>query len=284
MIEFGLSLMPEADFAIAALALFDEDLFDVVEWSFDMGWGNAGLPDWLAALCQDYGSTGGLLGHGVSFSLLAGGWTAHHQGWLDRLEREVQTRHYRHVSEHIGFVGAGRFSFAAPLPMPYHRRVVELGQRRVKQISAAAGCRVGLENLATSLGGDDARDQGALVADLLEPVDGFVVLDLHNLWCQSHNLGIDIDALLANYPLDRVAEVHVSGGSWDSERARPIRRDTHDDLVPEAVVELLATVVPRLANLESVIYERLGTSLTDHSHHDAFRDDVRRLAAIVSAL
>ncbi len=281
-VAFGLSLMPEPAFAAAALPLFEDGLVEVIEWSFDMGWGPAGVPPWLDALLEEFGGTGDLLGHGVSFSCLSGAWTDHHTGWLERLRREVETRNYRHVSEHVGFVGAGRFSFSAPLPVPCTDDVVATGVDRLRRLAAAAGCPVGLENLATSFGPADALEQGAMVDELLAPVDGFVVLDLHNVWCQAVNLGLDASALVGSYPLERVREIHVSGGSWDRRDGRDLRRDTHDGGVPAPVLDLLVETMPRCANLEAIIHERLGTSLADPAGHESYRDDVRRVAGVVT--
>ncbi len=280
-VAFGLSLMPEPAFAAAALPLFDEGLVEVVEWSFDMGWGPRGVPDWLDALLTDFAGTDDLLGHGVSFSALSGAWTDHHRWWLDQLAREVETRHYRHVSEHVGFVGAGRFTFAAPLPVPHTDEVVTVGVDRLRRLAEVAGRPVGLENLATSFGPNDALGQGAMVMALVEPVDGFVVLDLHNVWCQAVNLGLDPHDLIGSYPLDRVREIHVSGGSWDERDERSIRRDTHDAGVPDEVCDLLAATMPRCPSLEAVIHERVGPSLADPAGHDAYRDDVRRVWELV---
>lgn len=280
----GLSLMPEPAFAAASLPLFGEGLIETLEWSFDMGWGPTGLPTWVDGLLDDYAAAGELLGHGVSYSLLAGAATPHDRWWLQQLEREVDRRSYRHVSEHMGFVGAGSFTFAAPLPMPRCEAALAIGRSRLAAFAASSGLPVGLENLATSFGPADATEQGRFLDDLLDPVDGFVVLDLHNLWCQAHNLELDLDALLSGYPLDRVRELHVSGGSWDirAEQRRTIRRDTHDGLVPTAVTNLLRRVLPLCPILEVVVYERLGTTLSDPASHEAFRDDVRRIHEIVA--
>ncbi len=284
MVAFGLSLMPEDDFAAASFPLFEAGLVETVEWSFDMGWGKRGVPDWLAELLNHYGSTGDLVGHGVSYSVLAAETTPHHDWWLTQLEAEVQRHRYHRISEHLGFVGAGRFSFAAPLPVPFHPDVVSLGRERMAALADVAGCPVGLENLATSLGPEDGRNQGALLDAVLEPVDGFLVLDLHNLWCQSANLSIAVAELLDLYPLDKVAEIHVSGGSWDDSGDRPIRRDTHDDVVPVEVRDALANTASRCPNLEAVIYERLGTTLADPATHLPYRDDVQAIAEIVREL
>ncbi len=279
----GLSLMPQPSFAEAALPLFDDGLIETLEWSFDMGWGPSGVPDWVDGLLDDYAAAGELLGHGISYSLLAGAETPHDRWWLQQLETEVDRRSYRQVSEHLGFVGAGSFSFAAPLPMPRCEAVLAVGRSRLAAMATSAGVPVGLENLATSFGPADATEQGRFLDELLSPVDGFVVLDLHNLWCQAHNLELDLDALLAGHPLERVREIHVSGGSWDTraDRRRTIRRDTHDGLVPTAVASLLRRASSLCPNLEVVVYERLGTTLTDPATHEAFRDDVRRIHEIV---
>lgn len=283
MPAFGLSLMPEPGFARASLPLFESGTIDAVEWSFDMGWHPAGVPSWLNSLLNDYSAQGALVGHGVSYSLL--GATGSHDRWLSLLRDEVEARDYQWISEHIGFVGAGRFSFSAPLPMPLLPDVVGLGQARLVALKDAAGCDVGVENLATCLGPDDATNQAELINQLLAPIDGFMVLDLHNLYCQSHNVGLDPIKLMARLPLDRVREVHVSGGSWSTASAseRSIRRDTHDGLVPDAVLDLLGVALMRCVNLELVIYERLGNTFADPNSDEAYRADVRRVATVVAA-
>ncbi len=280
--RLALSVMPEANFAAAALPLFDEGCVGALEWTFDMGWSPAGVPAWLDALLADFGDMGWLLGHGVGYSLL--GATGRQDRWLERVRWEAEQRHYRWISEHVGFVGAGRFSFSAPLPAAATGEAVTLGRQRLIALREAVGCPVGVENLATCLGSDDARDQGRLLHRLLEPVDGFLVLDVHNLWCQSLNTGIILDELLAALPLHRVRELHVSGGRWSQSRGRRVRRDTHDDLVPNELLTMLPGIVDRCPSAEVVTYERLGQSLADRSTHRSFRDDVRRVAAVVAGL
>ena len=282
--HLSLSMMPEEPYAACALPLFEESLIDGVEWSFDRGWGPSGIPAWLDAILNEFGEAGMLTGHGVSFSLLSGEWTKRQAAWIERLRLETQQRRYRHVSEHVGFMGGGRFAFAAPLPAPYVPSVVALGVARLELLRAAAGCPIGLENLATSLGRADAEQQGQLLEDLLAPVDGFVVLDLHNLWAQGINVGIDPLDLAGSYPLQRVRAFHVSGGSWDSRAVRRVRRDTHDGHVPDEVLELLQAMVPMCPNADTVVYERLGTSLVETRTHAGFRDDVRKVLDVTVRL
>jgi uncharacterized protein (UPF0276 family) len=273
----GLSLMPEAAFAAACVPLFADGLVDTVEWSVDMGWSPRGTPEWLDALLDDYAEAGALDGHGVSFSLLSE--TPRQDRWLAELGDELRRRPYRRVSEHLGFMAAGDIWRSTPLPMPRHPDVVRHAQHQAERIAAVVGEPLGLENLGTALGMTDATEQGALCEDILAATEGWLVLDLHNLWCQAVNFRLDPALLLQTYPLSRVREVHVSGGSWwtPSGRQRRVRRDTHDGPVPDEVLALLPEVLRRCGRLDTVIVERIGVSFGDEAADREFRDSYRAI-------
>jgi uncharacterized protein (UPF0276 family) len=281
----GLSLMTEPAFLKAVYPLFAGGDVDVVEWSFDMGWDQQPLPAWADSLLSEFAETGWLLGHGVSFSVLAAADTPRQQAWLDRLRRDCATHAYRHVSEHFGFMSGGNFHRAAPLPVPLTPAALALGRQRLQRLRDVVECPVGLENLAFAFGRDDVRAQGAFLEQLLAPVDGFLLLDLHNLYCQCCNFGVPADELLASLPLQRVRELHVSGGSWQrvpSASEQPVRRDTHDERVPDNVFALVPTALDRCPAVAAVILECVGTApyLADHGG-DGFRQDFHRLATVV---
>jgi uncharacterized protein (UPF0276 family) len=273
--------MLEDDFLRAALPLFEAGDVEALEWSFDVGWDRA-LPAWADELIGSYSSAGRLLGHGVMFSALSGAWTARQTAWLDRLRQEVQDRSYLHISEHFGFMTAGDFHRSAPLAVPLTESSLRLGQERLRQLQSAGARRVGLENLAFAFGRRDVADQGRFLTELLAPVDGFLLLDLHNLYCQSCNFGIAIEDLLSLYPLERVRELHVSGGSWSRGRAgEQIRRDTHDGPVPDEVFAAVELALTRCPSVAAVIFERLGGTFSSAAEEAGFRDDFRRLQALL---
>ena len=178
---------------------------------------------------------------------------------------------------------AGDFHQAAPLPVPRNETTLRIGQDRLKTLSEIAGVPVGLENLAFAFGLDDVRGQGEFLDELLEPVDGFLLLDLHNLDCQLRNFDCQAEDLLSSYPLSRVREMHISGGSWSesSVESRTIRRDTHDGSVPKEIFDLLETAIGLCPNLEAVILEQLGTALVTEAQQTQFRDDFVRMREIV---
>ena len=268
----ALSLMPNPEFAVATAPLFADGLVDAVEWSFDMGWGPAGVPEWLDAVLDEYADEGRLDGHGVSFSLLSD--HPRQVRWLQLLTAELRRRPYRRLSEHVGFMAAGPISRSSPLPMPRHPEVVRFGREQVDRLTDVAQAPIGLENLATAMGVRDALDQGALIDDLLAPTGGWVVLDLHNVWCQAENFGLDALKLIDTYPLERVREIHVSGGSWwtPPSGARQLRRDTHDGPIPSEVSTLLPAVLARCPHVDTVVVERIGRAFGSPGDDDFLRD------------
>ena len=280
----GLSLMLEDDFLQAVLPLLEDGEVDALEWSFDMGWGSNPIPEWAEMLIGEYSDAGKLFGHGVTYSLLSGAWTPRHEKWLESLRIELQQRNYQHISEHFGFMSAGNFHQGAPLPVPLTDKTLHLGQERMKQLSQIMHCPLGMENLALALCKKDVEDQGEFLRRLLEPIDGFLVLDLHNVYCQMENFSCSAEEILSSYPLDRVREMHISGGSWMESalaRDRPIRRDTHDDDVPEAVFSLLKLALPRCPQTQVVIFERLGETLNQEPAKENVRADFLRMKSII---
>ncbi len=100
---------------------------------------------------------------------------------------------------------------ASPTPRSPHagsrarRRGSRACEKAVLQhLAKAARVPVGLENLALALGRADVRDQGPFLDALLEPLDGYLVLDLHDIHCQAENFATDPRTLPATYPRARV--------------------------------------------------------------------------------
>lgn len=277
--------MLDADFRRSVLPLLEAGEVDALEWSFDVGWSLDTLPPGIAELLDFFSQRDRLLGHGVTFSPLSGAWHDRQADWLERLRGEVARRTYNHISEHLGFMTAGDFHQSAPLPVPRDDRTIALGRDRLQRLADVAAVPVGLENLAFAFGPRDVAEQGRFLEELLEGVDGFLLLDLHNLYCQSHNFDTPGERLMEGYPLHRVRELHISGGSWSGSTlqpdAPPIRRDTHDDAVPETVFRLLRHALTVCPNLRYVTFERLGGTINAPGAGEQMRSDFRRMRGIV---
>jgi uncharacterized protein (UPF0276 family) len=274
----------DANILLAALPLFEAGKVQAIEWSFDTIFDPAGMPEWFTELLETFSRENRLIGHGVFFSLFAGKWTNEQQEWLNRLKVLAATYRFDHVTEHFGFMTGADFHKGAPISVPFTPATLALGRDRLMRIQDACRCPVGLENLAFSYSPEEVRRHGAFLEGLLEPVNGFLILDLHNLYCQVHNFNVAADELLTHYPLGRVREMHLSGGSWSHSQMNPqrkIRRDTHDDAVPPEVFALLESTLPQCPNLKYVVMEQLGTGLLTEESRQAFREDFLVMDRIV---
>ena len=277
----GLSLMLSNDFLKCTYPLFENGEVEILEWSFDTKWGLEEFPAWALDLLNNYSAENRLLGHGVSLSLFSGNWTNHHERWISLFEKECKNRHYRQISEHFGFITE---KSSAPLPVPITDDLLSLSKERLKRVCGVMNSPIGIENLAFAFSRQDVFSQGRFLGELLEQVDGFLLLDLHNIYCQMANFNIDADQILNSYPLEQVIELHVSGGSWStsSELDRRIRRDTHDNSVPPEVFNLLRMALRRCPNVECVILERLGDSLGNSEESKQFTADFRAIQALIN--
>ncbi|RPD50464.1 DUF692 family protein [Hymenobacter sediminis] len=261
-----------------------EGRVEALEWSFDALFWAEQVPDWFSELLTTYSAANRLLGHGVYFSLLSGRWTPEQQQWLEQVRQVVAQYPLAHLTEHFGFFTGQNFHSGAPLPVPYTPATLRLGQDRLSRIYEACRCPVGLENLAFAYSLDEVKRHGEFLGRLLEPVNGFLILDLHNLYCQIHNFSVSYEELIGLYPLERVREIHISGGSWENSELAPgrkIRRDTHDEGVPEEVFQLLELTIPRCPRLKYVVLEQLGPSLKTEESRIRFRHDFGRMEEVV---
>lgn len=274
----------DADILAAALPLLAKGRVEAIEWSFDTLFWAEQMPDWFSDLLDTYGSGQRLLGHGVYFSLLSGKWTSEQQQWLIQLRRLAEQFSFAHITEHFGFFTGQNFHYGAPLPIPYSPATLRIGRDRLHRIQDACQCPVGLENLAFAYSLDQVKQHGEFLEKLIEPVNGFLILDLHNLYCQLHNFAVGYEELINLYPLDRVREIHISGGSWEESALLPdrkVRRDTHDGAVPAEVFRLLELTMPRCPRLKYVVMEQLGNGLRTEHRQNRFRQDFRKMEQLV---
>lgn len=268
----------------ASLPLLASDKVQAIEWAFDSLYQRDEIPDWFNALIQTFSDANRLIGHGVFFSLFSGRWSAEQAAWLTHLSSLASRFRFDHITEHFGFMTGRNFHQGAPLPVPLAASTLALGQDRLHRIQHAANCPVGLENLAFAYSADEVKRQGDFLHRLITPVNGFIILDLHNMYCQAMNFNVSRDELLQSYPLDQVREIHISGGSWSPSTSNPgrlIRRDTHDDSVPDAVFDWLIDAMSRCPNMKYVVLEQLGSSLTTDDDRRLFGDDFLKMDRLV---
>lgn len=253
---------------------------DVLQWTLDSLAFKA-LPKEDLQVLERYAVRGALSGHGVHYSVLSVSGEALRKEWIDCLRNDPFLKKYNGVSVHFGFSVGWDLKQAAPMPVACFPETIEIGRRNLGALADLLPCPLGLENLALAFSRQDVEEQGHFLERLLEPFDGYVLLDLHNIYCQAINFDVDFMDLVRSYPLARVREIHISGGSWSAGKEKRIRRDTHDDKVPDALYTFLPEVIKLCPQLKFVFLEQLPSALRSQEQQDQYKSDFLALRNLI---
>lgn len=103
-------------------------------------------------------------------------------------------------------------------------------------------------------------DEAAWLTAIIDGARVPLLLDLHNLYANAVNFGLDPAELLLRLPLMSVGAVHLSGGHWIDAPNGAGRRllDDHLHDVPPAVFDLLTLLARHAPQPLTVIVERDG--------------------------
>jgi uncharacterized protein len=223
------------------------------------------VPESLAAL-RERGVT--VIPHGVRLSL--GGAEPVDPHRVGHLAEAAALLGAPLVSEHIAFVRAGGVEAGHLLPLPRTREAVDAVVANVKRTQEALPVPIALEPIAALFDWpDDELDEGAFLTEILERTDALLLLDIANVYANARNRGADPLALLDAVPLDRVAYVHVAGGSAHD----GIYHDTHTDAVPQPVLDLVTALCER-RRPPALLLERDG----DYPSADDLRAELDAIA------
>lgn len=214
----------------------------------------AQLPEEIATLDR-LRSRHSLVAHGIGLSIASGStfdvehvrqlaeWHRRYQfSWISEHLSAVRVRTEVSVDHHAGLA----------LPLPWDESVLDMLCERVTRVQEILGCQLLLENgvVHTPVPEQDMSESEFLNA-LTERTGCALLLDLHNLYVNAVNLGIDADAFVDDLDLDAVVELHIAGGN----ELYGIYLDSHAGHCPPAVWRLLDRVLPRCGRLRGVTFE-----------------------------
>jgi uncharacterized protein len=203
--------------------------------------------------------------HGVKLSLgSAEGVDLDRARRLAALVRELRAEV---VSEHVSFTRAGGVDIGHLTQLPRTREAIAVVARNVAKVRRVLpDVPLLLENVAWSVRWpDDEMDEPTFYQEVVAATDCDLLLDVGNLYANACNEGLDPAVVLAGYPLDRVAMLHVAGGVVED----GFYFDTHAHAIPRAVFDLVArcpavpTLIERDANFDFAEIARELTELRD---------------------
>ena len=180
------------------------------------------------------------------------------------VRRHVPLAHAMHspwVADHC-FYGDASWVDLWSSPIQFSHREAERVGRRARALQELYGIPLAHENAAYYIRCPGSElSEAEFLCEMLEISGTYLHLDLHNIYTNSLNHPeYDLDELLDTIPLDRVVEMHLSGGSWDE----GLYHDWHDSQVPEPVWELLERVLRR-SRPGAVILEFQGRAHHPHT-------------------
>jgi uncharacterized protein (UPF0276 family) len=203
----------------------------------------------LETLCERYA----LSVHGVGLSI--GSAAPLDRDHLARLKLLCDRYDPASFSEHLAWSSHGGVFLNDLLPLPYTNETLDRIVDHIDQVQASLGRRMLLENPSTYLAyAESTIAETEFLATIARRTGCGLLLDVNNVFVSALNHGTDPDAYLAEFPLDRVEEIHLGGHDEQSDDAgAPLLIDSHGSRIAVPVWRLYESVISRTGPLPTLI-------------------------------
>lgn len=173
--------------------------------------------------------------HAISLSL--GGAQPPDEKRLKKLNDLAMAVEAPFVSDHIAFVRAGGLESGHLLPVLRTERTLKVVVDNVLRAKEVLEVPLVLENIAYLCDWKNSEmSEAEFITRILEETDSMLLLDVANLYANSLNHSFDAIEFLNSIPLERLAYVHVAGGTLKGK----LYHDTHAHEVPQGVLNLVS--------------------------------------------
>jgi uncharacterized protein (UPF0276 family) len=196
-----------------------------------------------------------VVGHGIGLSLPSA--MPLDEELLDQVEATHRDLEYRWYSEHLSmFLVPNRSVPNAQagmgLPVVLDEETLAMVAGKVRRLSDALGTRILLENgtIFSAIPEPDMSEPEFFNRLHAETGCG-VLLDLHNLYANTINLGISAEEYLSALDPATVVEIHLAGGDQLGEHYT----DSHSRRTPSLVWEWAHRWAPQFSNLAAITFE-----------------------------
>ena len=202
----------------------------------------------LTALRQDYA----ISLHGVGLSI--GGPGRLDADHLARLRALVDRYQPESFSEHLAWSSHGNEYLNDLLPLPYTPETLNIVCDHIDEVQDRLGRRMLLENPATYvLFEQSTLTETDFLTRIARRTGCGLLLDINNVFVSTTNHRTDARAYLADFPLDKVGEIHLGGHAAEELPSGPLLIDDHGSPVADPVWVLYAETVARAGALPTLI-------------------------------
>lgn len=191
-----------------------------------------------------------LVVHTISLSL--GSTDGPDRRHLEALARLVQNAHAPWFGDHLCYTRAGGVDIGHLAPLPRTEEALAAIRRNVALVRDQVDAPIVLENIAyVADPPGSTMSEAEFVSRAVVETDSGMLLDLTNLHANSVNHDYDPYEWLNAMPLDRVVQIHITGGHYRD----GVLIDSHSSRTPDDVWSLLAYTAER-APIKAVLLER----------------------------
>jgi uncharacterized protein (UPF0276 family) len=203
----------------------------------------------LSRLREDYA----LSIHGVGLSI--GSMQPLNLEHLTRLKTVCDRYEPESFSEHLAWSSHGEVFLNDLLPLPYTKETLARIVEHIDQVQSHLGRQMLLENPATYLLFEESTiPETAFLSEIVKRTGCGLLLDVNNVFVASTNHKLDPRAYLADFPVQAVREIHLSGHSETIDDAGALLLiDSHDTPVKDPVWALYGELLGRIGPVATLI-------------------------------
>lgn len=218
--------------------------------------------DWFEIISENFIGVGGpplhnmmavrerfpMVMHGVSLSI--GSTDPLDMNYLKGLKELADLVEPELISDHLCWTGVHGLNMHDLLPLPLTAESVEHVASRVMQVQDVLGRRFMLENTSTYVTfAEDEMTEWDFLSAICTRADCDILLDVNNIYVSGFNHGFSMDAYLDGVPADRIKQIHLAGHEHNGDYIV----DTHDEPVPDYVLDLYAKAIKRFGHVPTMI-------------------------------
>ncbi|OYW14219.1 MAG: DUF2063 domain-containing protein [Rhodospirillales bacterium 12-54-5] len=200
--------------------------------------------DWFEIISENFMDTDGkarrnlariaerypIVMHGIALSI--GTVDPLNSDYLAKLKKLIDDVKPAWISDHLCWTGIAHKNSHDLLPVPYTEEALKHIVSRIQQVQDYLGRPIALENPSTYLEFKTSHiPEAEFIAEMAKQSGCHLLLDVNNVYVSCYNHRLDAKAYIDALPLDRVAQIHLSGHSNYGTHII----DTHDDHVIDDV-------------------------------------------------
>ncbi len=220
--------------------------------------------DWFEIISENFMDTDGrakrnlarireqypIVMHGIALSI--GTVDPLNSEYLQKLKKLIEFANPAWISDHLCWTGIAHKNSHDLLPVPYTEEALKHIITRIKQVQDYLERPIALENPSTYLEFKSSHiPEAEFIAAMANESGCHLLLDVNNVYVTCYNHRLDAKVYIDALPLDKVAQIHLSGHSNYGTHII----DTHDDHVVDEVWALYKYVIHKAGRTINTMVE-----------------------------